>query len=265
LVLFVVVVGLVVAFVGGYWFGWGWTGFGARTTSPPAAIDPEFLPAKTLWDWLGLGIVPLVLALVAFFFNRAERNNEQAIAQDRFRENALQTYLTQISELLLDKKLADTGSSHEARAVARMRTLTVLRQLDPARKAIVLKVLWDASLIKASSPLEEPQVDLRGADLRGAALHYIVLSSTDLREVVLDEAMLSEANLSGTDLTRASLRGADLRGADLRGADLRWADLRSVNLSGATVDERTNFWECWLHGAQFDRNVQPYLRDAVLN
>src|SRR3712207_6525243 len=40
-----------------------WTGFGTRT----------------LWDWLQLLIIPVVLAVGAYLFNRAERRNELRI------------------------------------------------------------------------------------------------------------------------------------------------------------------------------------------
>src|SRR6266568_9281838 len=72
----------------GYRFDW--TGFNGNSKS-----------GKTLWDWMQLLFIPLVLAVIAIFFNRAERKNEQAIATDNQQEAALQAYLDKMSELLL--------------------------------------------------------------------------------------------------------------------------------------------------------------------
>jgi uncharacterized protein YjbI with pentapeptide repeats len=276
-------VGFVVLLLGGYLFGWNWTGFGATTTAPPAPLEPEYRPARTLWDWLELLIVPVVLAVAAYLFNRAERRNEQAIAHDRFSENTLQTYLTQMSDLLLDKDMALTDGSLEARTVARMRTLTALRQLDAPRKAVVLTFLWDARLIRRSlERAEPPLIDLRGADLRSsglrgtnlrsASLRRVELNGADLRDANLSEADLSDADLRGadlrgTDLSSADLSGADLRGADLRGANLhgtrlKFADLRDADLRGALVNEKTDFWDCTWDGAKLDKVVAAHLKNA---
>jgi hypothetical protein len=276
-----------VALLGGYLLGWNWTGFGATTTNPPASLEPEYRPARTLWDWLELLIVPVVLAVGAYLFNRAERRNEQAIAHDRFSENTLQTYLTQMSELLLDKDMALTEGSLEernvARTVARMRTLTALRQLDPSRKAVVLNFLWDAGLIRRYREYDSPPlVDLRGADLRRSALRTANLRSASLRRVDLSDADLRSAELSGADLSDADLseadlrstglsdadlsgadlRGANLRGADLRGTRLKFADLRDADLRTARVNDKTDFWDCTWDGAKLDKGVAAYLKNA---
>ena len=42
---------------------WRWTGLPADPGDGSPAIPPR--PAKTLWDWMGLLVVPLVLALAA--------------------------------------------------------------------------------------------------------------------------------------------------------------------------------------------------------
>ncbi len=54
---------------------WGWTGLPAR--SGDKTSKETALPAKTLWDWLELLIVPLVLVLAAFAFNSSEAAREQ--------------------------------------------------------------------------------------------------------------------------------------------------------------------------------------------
>lgn len=53
-------------------------------------------------------IIPVALALIAFWFNRVERSSEQAIATDNQQETALQAYLDNMSELLLKDDLRES-------------------------------------------------------------------------------------------------------------------------------------------------------------
>ena len=100
---------------------WTWTGFN-----------------KSLWDWMQLLIIPAALAVVAIWFNRVERRNEQDIASDNQQEAALQAYLDKMSELLLKEGLRKPETDNEVRKIGRARTLTVLRKLDPERKGSLL-------------------------------------------------------------------------------------------------------------------------------
>jgi uncharacterized protein YjbI with pentapeptide repeats len=185
---------------------------------------------KTLWDWMHLLIIPVVLAVGAFFLERSERADERKtsearaklereISTDRQQEAALQAYLDRMAELMLEKDLRTT-QNEEMRNVARIRTLTVLRGLDEIRKAIVLVFLYESGLI-----IGEPVVDLTEADLSGANL-----SGTDL-----SKAMLSNANFSNANLSKAQLAEANLKGAMLSGADLSYAKLSGANLSEANL------------------------------
>ena len=66
-----------------------WTGFGD----------------KTLWDWLQLLIVPTVLAVGGFLFNRSERRNDQEIASQNTQDAALQAYIDHMTLLLIEHGL----------------------------------------------------------------------------------------------------------------------------------------------------------------
>src|SRR5215204_5915811 len=126
----IAVLAFLIIVVCGYLFGWKWTG----------------LPKQTLWDSLELLIIPAVLAGVGIWFNRQQRERELEIAREqrereveiadrRAQDEALQAYLDQIGQLLLDKDrpLRQTGEPDEVQMLARARTLTVLRRLDGER------------------------------------------------------------------------------------------------------------------------------------
>ena len=196
----VVLIALVVVIVLGYTNNWNWTG----------------LHGKTLYDWLQLLIIPAVLAVGGYLFNytigrnerqaneqRAQTEREAAekraqverdIALDNQREAALQAYIDNMSELLLEKKLRKSDEEDEVRKLARVRTLTVLRRLDGRRKANVLKFLFESELlIRENSFIDLDGADLSRVDLSGASLHTTQLDSTNLLEADLSDADLADA------------------------------------------------------------------------
>ncbi len=260
-----------------------WVGYRFDVTGFAAAGNPktqQYQPAKTLWDWLQLLIVPAVLAGATLWFNAQQGKTERQlnynqselereIAQDQQRENALQTYLDRMADLLLEKHLRESQEEDEIRQVARARTLTVLRRLDAARKTALVQFLFEAKLVGnghniidlSGANLSRARLimaDLSGAILRkanlrlanlheahlsGAKLREAILSGADLSEAKLREAILNKANLSGADLSwtnlsRADLSGANLSGADLSEANLSWTDLSGANLSYSTISPR---------------------------
>jgi len=211
-----------------------WTGFGDYTKP-----NGEFVRGKTLWDWLQLFIIPIFLSVGVFLLNRSERERERLraeertklerdLAADRQQEAALQTYFDRMSELLLKEKLRTTDVE-EARNVARIRTLSILRGLDAQRKGTVLIFLQEAGLLGHFD--EPPIINLRGADLSGISLNGETLSSfVDLRG-----ASLSSVNLSGADLSHNALRGTNLSDSNLSETTLRGTSLLEADLSRAIM------------------------------
>jgi uncharacterized protein YjbI with pentapeptide repeats len=207
---------------------------------------------KTLWDWMELLIIPLILAIGAFYLNKSERTVEREIAMDRQREVALQAYLDHMAELLIQEQIR-TSENQEIRNVARIRTLTVLRGLDDERKGTVLLFLKESGLINRPAI-----VDLRGANFDDVSLVNPDLEGITLRQVSLVHAFLPYVRLNGADLSFSYPKGADLRGAFLRGADLVGIILTDADLTGADLSrsklhgaslERTNLYNANLTGA----------------
>ncbi len=248
ILMLVVLLAVIMVSILGYAYNLNWSG----------------LHGKTFWDWLQLLIIPAVLAVGGYLFNYTTSRNEQKttqlrdqterdISSDNQREAALQAYIDNMSELLLEKNLRKSGEDDEVRKIARVRTLTVLPRLDGLRKRSVLNFLYESGLIdKGKRIVDLSGADLSGADLRGADLRGAILDLAKLSGVYLDGAYLSGAYLSGAildgaylsgailigaELSRANLAGADLTGADLTGADLRGAYLNRADLRGAIVTE----------------------------
>jgi len=99
-----------------------WTGFGESVK--PKLDNQEIQPRKTLWDWLQLFIVPLALAAIGLWFSAQQDAHQQQIEEKRAKSDrhieeqraqdaALQAYLDQMSQLMLE------GSLRSSKKVAR--------------------------------------------------------------------------------------------------------------------------------------------------
>jgi len=246
-----------------------WTGFGESVR--PKADSQEIQPRKALWDWLQLFIVPLALAAIGLWFSAQQDSHQQKIEEKRAKSDrhieeqraqdaALQAYLDQMSQLMLEGDLLDSKQDSEVRTLARARTLTVLTRLDSRRKGSVVQFLHEASLIKKEGPV----VSLSAVRLRGANLSHL-----DLLEANLSGANLNWADLSGTDLSGANLTGgAHLNDAILSGADLSDVHLSDAHLNDADIGDGTILFNADLSGADLSgANLTggAHLNDAILS
>jgi len=202
---------------------------------------------KPLWDWMQLLIIPLVIAIGGYLFNMAVSRTEQQNTTENQREAALQAYIDKISELLLRERLGESPAPDKVVSIARARTATVLRTLDPVRRGSLIRFLSQAGILVKCTEKAMAGLDLHGADLSQLNLSSANLSAADLsgafliqsdlsealliRAKLISEAWLFEANLSGADLTGADLSRAFLYGANLTGADLSWAKLRDAKIT----------------------------------
>jgi uncharacterized protein YjbI with pentapeptide repeats len=263
-------------------FGWGWTGFTggySQEVVKGTTEDTVYLASKTLWDWMQLLLVPVMLVVGGVFLTRIQKGREEKtaarwerrereaverrtqadreiaerraqtdreIAADHQREAALQSSIDKIGELLLREHLGESPGQQEVENLARARTVTALQILDRQRRASLLRFLGRAGILRICTEGQLARVDL----------HETNLSQFDLSQFNLSDADLSGTNLSGTDLGGADLRGARLRGANLIEANLSGANLSETDLSDAYLSyadlRRTTIRGADLRGATLE-------------
>jgi uncharacterized protein YjbI with pentapeptide repeats len=238
-------------------------------------------------DWVQILLAPLLIGIIGVgltaWFNTQqnerqiameERRAEEArhIEEQRAQDEALQAYLDQMTQLLVQEDLRHSDEGSEVRTLARARTLTILRRVDPDRQGAIIQFLYEANLINRSKHYDDPPevyptndpvtvvrleaADLQGANLSGAELsdvfreaaktlgvesktdryNAINLSFTDLRDSDLSGTLLVSADLFQSSLDGADLTNAVMTVANLRGATLTGADLRYAKLGGAYLD-----------------------------
>ncbi|MBL8156353.1 MAG: pentapeptide repeat-containing protein [Anaerolineae bacterium] len=226
----------------------------------------QYERAKTLWDWMDLLIVPVMLAGGAIWFNNQARQRDEANKEIRYKEDMLQKYFDDMIALL-DQQ--GQNAPQLPGSVASLRTIVVLRRLDHDRIQEVLEFLrqigWltgDNAVLKGAKLIE---IDLSGADLhfadlseavlQGANLSGADLSAAELSGVEFGLADLTEANLNDATLVDADFSRADLRGAVLELADLSEAGLREADLRGANLTNSILSGAVGLDEADFDANT----------
>jgi uncharacterized protein YjbI with pentapeptide repeats len=223
------------------------------------------LGGMTLRNWLpivGALLVSLVIALgiwgITWQLEKLENQRAEAereLAEQRAQDEALQAYLDQVSQLILDRKLLEVEQGnplHEpgdpVHTLAQARTSTAILRLDAKHNESVTHFLINSGLAvrsKASARLLRgitlSHATLSGAHLPNADLGDADLSGVDLSNALLVNANLIGADLSGADLSSASLDNADLSAhlsnADLSGAHLPNADLSEANLFSADLSD----------------------------
>lgn len=235
------------------WTDWQpWTGIGSYVVE-----DEKVIKGKTLWDLMELLLIPLGGAYIAFRFSKTLKKNEQKIAEqrakseqelskDRQREDALQSYFNQISELLLrkDGDLKVSKPKDEIRVVARTRTLSTLRMLDGTRKGQLLQFLKEANLIERDNSI----VSLENADLTNMQMNYGNLSNIELVKVKLSNSKLYGTNLSNSNLQKSDFWSSSLINVIFDNSNLEGALFVDAVLDGAFFNS-SHMKRCILTGA----------------
>ncbi len=203
------------------------------------------LSDKSLWEWMELLLIPIVLALGAWWVKHEERISAQRASLEMERRKILATYFDVMQELILNFNLAK-NAKNEVYEIARARTLHTLSSLDGERKGHVLRFLIDAGILGN----EHSMIRLSYADLSYADLTNIHLEGANLWCANLENANMKNAHLNRTNLPFAFMKGAILDNANLEAANLDRAvvskeQLKKVKtLKEATMPEG-NFYEDW--------------------
>jgi uncharacterized protein YjbI with pentapeptide repeats len=232
-------------------------------------ITYELQPGKTLWDWLQLLLVPVVLAIVAFSFNAGQASTNQQLEEQSKQEQVVNDYLDQMSTILLQYHLHDSQPGDPIRALAQASTLTALDRLDSEHKSIIVLFLYRADILKyhyykhneteCGDPKvlkkqfhdENPIITLSQGHIEGVTINDLGLSCIDLHNMYLEGSNFSASDLdradlglsfamnadfSHTSMIAANLYFLDLADANLQGAILRYANMKGICLSHARLD-----------------------------
>ncbi len=212
-----------------------WTGFGERSK------DSNIEPAKTLFDWLKIVILPLSLALLGWIYKESEKAKENLKEIEKNKKDTYQTFIDKISGLIKDHNLSENPSS-DTRALAFNYLNNALSELDNLMKGQLVQFLYQCNLIDIN-----PKLRLIGANFNPTNMDGIILTSAEVRGAYFSDSSIKNAKLSNacfnscdfnnTDFTGSTVDNTDFSYAKMNGAKLINMDLRSVKFEGVELEK----------------------------
>lgn len=113
--------------------------------------------SKTLWDWLQLLLVPIILILGGFWLNRSEsrhslemqksiNDTNLSIEKERFEDGILNSYINDIAQMIINSDTAKLRTNR-IMAVYKIKTLTTLNRLNSERRNYLIQFLVDSKML----------------------------------------------------------------------------------------------------------------------
>lgn len=240
---------------------------------------------RTLWDWLGLLLVPAVLVASGVVFNlilsrrtEAEATTDRAIADERSREQNLRNFINTMQDLIALPS-SELDSNERLKQVARAQAIATATTLDSRRFDKVITFLIDTRLLNyveeddltddiafaggdggdsgsSAADQDSDEVSVVSGDESNEASAFesiFTFEDADFEGVSwpcahLQRLNLNSADLDNSDLSRAYMEHTTLRDASLRNTKLENAFLGDADLTGAELD-RANFEKAVLENA----------------
>jgi uncharacterized protein YjbI with pentapeptide repeats len=194
------------------------------------------------------GVFTIVFTLQQNYASQKNREQDQKQADERGIRHTFENYIDGVSALLLSRRFNRSDPEHLLHI--RVKTLTVLRHVDAARKREIIAFLYESRLLRSDLPKHQ-RLDLRSANLSN--IHF-----TSLPNAKID---LSYLYLPGVDITNARFIWCNLNMAVF---DDSW--MENTKIMSSTI-ENASFYRIFaprltLYDVSFGGNN---FRDATLN
>ena len=225
----------------------------------------------TLFIPLIVGILTIVLPLQQQNLSDRQNENSKTIAlnnrlqeiellRDQQRQTILNNYEHDVCDLMFKyntmNNIHNNGSSNEeddendddgderVSLAIRTKTLHALRQLDPARKILLIQLLIDSGLqnrinishADLSSLIFPPgsfynQLQFVNVIARKISLKRVFLYQSNFSYSILDDSSFSESNCSYADFSYTSLQRTDWTNTDVNQAVFNYTNLLGANIT----------------------------------
>ena len=141
-----------------------------------------------------------------FQISEARRSQDIAIALNKQRDQVFDSYIRELSHLLLISNYRLSRSMLDS--IVRPMTLTILRQIDPPRKSLLLKFLYESKMIRRAEG--NFLLDLSDGDFNGVRVEKISMANLSVVGASFVNSSffamdLTEGDFERTDFTDASL------------------------------------------------------------
>lgn len=232
----------------------------------------------SLFDWINListlfvpviiGILTVVLPLQRENLSEQQTQNSYLISfnnrqrslqsvHDEQKQLILNTYQQDLTNLMLKYDSSDNSTDDDDERISliiRTKTLHALRQLDPARKLILLQLLIDSGIqhrinISQSdfSTLVFPpgsfynQLQLIDITARNISFKNVYLYQSNFSYSILDDSLFLNSNCSHADFSYASLQRTDWTNTDVTQAIFNYTNLHGASMTNEQLTTVRSF------------------------
>ncbi|CAF3379838.1 unnamed protein product [Rotaria socialis] len=194
------------------------------------------------------GIFTVVFTLKQDSIARINREHDQSLANELRKQTVYDTYIDDISRLLLRRDFNRSDSSYLK--IIRTKTLSTLRQLEIERKREIILFLYENELIQNNKyPIEE-LVALDNGDLIGIEFKHsmtfrcelvnLYLASILVSNIIFNDCQLRNADFNGASMVQATfndsiMSSGNFMNSDLTGASFNENNMRNIKFAGATL------------------------------
>ncbi|WP_020412912.1 pentapeptide repeat-containing protein [Microbulbifer variabilis] len=212
------------------------------------------LAGRSLWDWLQLLIVPVVLLIGGWYLSDLIERRQEKSEDKKYQRTELRHYLDAMNKLLVDYDLKcvdyafseycislsdkDKERVNSAYQSAMAMTASVIHILDGPLNSLVLSYL---SKIKIKKLITDGDV-FRGLSLKKAKLFRlkldnINLSDADLSQINMYTSSLNSGNLSKVNFSRAVISDTTFNDALFLNVDFSQATIIDSSFDGAKIGD----------------------------
>ncbi|CAF4630146.1 unnamed protein product [Rotaria socialis] len=221
---------------------------------PTFTVFVAILVIFKLYPWY-FGPFPLIFGIFTVVFTlkqdsiaRINREHDQSLANELRKQTVYDTYIDDISRLLLRRDFNRSDSSYLK--IIRTKTLSTLRQLEIERKREIILFLYENELIQNNKcPIEE-LVALDNGDLIGIEFKHsmtfrcelvnLYLASILVSNIIFNDCQLRNADFNGASMVQATfndsiMSSGNFMNSDLTGASFNENNMRNIKFAGATL------------------------------
>lgn len=205
------------------------------------------------------GAFTVIFTLQQNLTARENRKQDQAQATEQNIRSTFENYVHDISALLLDRKFNKSDPEHLL--YIRIKTMAVLRHVDPYRRHDIIWFLYESRLLRGDRPAYE-RLNLHGCDLSGIQFIGRPGAILQMPYLYLPGVYAPDIVFKWCNITSAVFDGSYLKNAKIFNSFIVRASFSQVYASGFSIGDlilhENSFQSAILRGMEFASGVDVF-------
>ncbi len=215
----------------------------------------EIVPRKTLWDWLELLIIPLVIFGLGYILNSNLKTRDEINTSNNRRDELLRNYFSEYSKL--PQNFPDEEFFQFSVNILKAQTMSLLPRLDGERKGFLLQFLVESGLLN----LQNTRLQLSRADFSGLNFDYIDIRDVNLHGNNFENSVIDKLTIHDSNFGSGFYRNVSFLGGTFYNTNFEYANFVNANLYQAKFIKCevgiANFTKAFLRKSSF-RNSRVF-------